>query len=190
MTEKINSEWYFLSFVIFIAIFLIFKNITFPTNGVLSVVISQNKNGISKLDIKREITTRKKISLNSVDFETGRMLEHHEIGKLGNTKNFFMDIKTEMTVKTTGKYILSIASDDGFRMKIDKKTVCEHPGNRPMKTTTCRVVFQKGTHLLQLSYFQGGGPMGLKAYYQKADSDKKIFIGKNSSDIIFKAIKS
>ena len=188
MTNKIKAEYYFLIFTLLIGIFLIFKMFAFPTNGVLHVTISQNKKGLSVLDTKRDISSTKIIRVDTVNFLQGRMLEHPQIGKLGSSTNFFMDIKTQMSVDKKGSYQFDITSDDGFRMKLNDKIVCEHPGNRPMQTTTCKVLLEAERYQFNLSYFQGGGPMGLKASNQ-VQGKKRYLIGVNSKEISFKAIK-
>jgi hypothetical protein len=188
MTNKIKSEYYFLIFTLFIGLFLILKMFTFPTDGVLHVTISQSKTGLSVLDTKRNISSTKIIRVDTINFLQGRMLEHPQIGKLGSSKNFFMDIKTQMDVIQKGTYQFDITSDDGFRMKLNNKIACEHPGNRPMQTTTCQVPLEKGVYQFNLSYFQGGGPMGLKAFYQSRGGTRHL-IGADSKEISFKAVK-
>lgn len=188
MIKKMKEEYYFLFFTLTIGLLLFFKMVTFPSNGVLDVTISQNKTGISVLDVKRDISSTKKIRVDTLNFSQGRMLKHSQIGKLGNSKNFFMDIKTKMKVSQKSICQFHITSDDGFRMQLNDKTVCEHPGNRPMKLTTCKISLEKGVYKFKLSYFQGGGPMGLKANYQIL-GEKSHFIGVDSKYISFKAVQ-
>jgi hypothetical protein len=187
MTQKILQEYYFLFFTILIALFLAFKMISFPANGTLEVTVLQNRKALSHLDVERDIQAKKKIRVDTIDFLQGRLLEHPQIGKLGNSSNFFMDINTEMQVNKKGEYHFLIYSDDGFRLKLNGDPVCEFPGNRPMQLTSCKMQLDKKIYTFNLSYFQGGGPMGLKAYYQRS-GEKRHIIGKNTDLITFKAI--
>jgi len=94
-----------------------------------------------------------------------------------------------MTVSKKGLYHFLIASDDGFRLFIDGKPLCEFLGDRPLAKNECTVWLEKGDHVFFLSYFQGYGRLGVQAYYRPTSSNTYNFIGVSSPSLSFKKIK-
>lgn len=185
-----RAEWVFVLLVILIGVAILTKTVRFSWHdGNVLVTIVNQKGGISHLDTPRNATDSKTIPMKRIDFVQGRMLQNAQYGKLGYATNFFLDIITEMQVKKPGIYRFDVTSDDGFRLKIDGTTVCEHPGDRPYAVTRCTTSLSKGGHRYELSYFQGGGPMGLKATYGDASAKKRYIVGEDSSLITFEKIK-
>ncbi len=187
--KNLNNEKIFLSIVIFIGLLLMFKTIKLPLNETVNVTIMQQKGSISTIDTIQKISSTKKITVDSLNFLVSRTLEHPNLGKLGYSRNIFLKAETKMSVLKSGIYDFLVASDDGFRLKIDNKKVCEHVGDRPMQTTICKVKLSKSVHKFELLYFQGGGPMGLKVKYKSIDGKSSYFVGKSSEYIDFQEIK-
>jgi hypothetical protein len=187
--KNFNNEKILLSIVIFIALLLVAKTFKLPTTGTVDVSIMQQKGAIATVDTVKKLSSTKHILVDSINFLQSRTLQHPNLGKLGYSRNIFLNAKTQMSVLKPGEYIFLVSSDDGFRLKIDNKTVCEHPGDRPMKTTVCRVNLSKSDHFFNLMYFQGGGPMGLKVRYRLKGDSSLYYVGANSKYIKFKAVK-
>ena len=183
-----KKETIFLYIVLFIGLLIGYKTIKLPYKGVIDVEILQNTEGIADLDQKRKISGSHHITTDTIAFKRSRVLEHKRYGNLGYRSNFYIEFDVDMDVKRDGLYHFYIASDDGFRLFIDKKNVCEHPGDRPYTTTTCPIELTKGAHNLHLSYFQGGGPLGIAADYAYGGT-KRYLVGKNSKFIEFKESK-
>ena len=55
--------------------------------------------------------------------------------------------------------------------------------------TICTATLKEKPYNFHLSYFQGGGPLGLQVYYKYDTIGTRYFIGNNSEYIIFKAPK-
>jgi len=172
--------------VILIGLFMLSKSVRFSWNdGVIAVAITTQKGPVPTLDTERHPMETVRMMMQRIDFKEARMLENSQYGALGYTTNFFIDAAVQMHVKRAGKYRFAVQSDDGFRLKIDGKSVCEHPGDRPFSTTECLVGLPAGTHRFDLSYFQGGGPMGLRASYGLAAEKKRYIVGEDTPLITF-----
>jgi len=175
----------FLYIVASIAIFVLYKTLSLPYDGIIKVNISKQKGSIVTLDTPRKIANTQRISIERLFFPKSRMLSERRLGKLGFSQNFFIDAVVDMEVQEAGEYQFSVFSDDGFRLKIDEKIVCEHPDNRPYGKTECTTTLSKAIHHFELSYFQGGGPLGLHVRYGRK-GEKLYDIGKDSKFIVFK----
>ena len=188
MTADLRKrEWGFLFLVLAIGVFLLLKTVRFSLDdGKIAMTITKNRGGVSTLDIPRKPESVQKLPVREIDFPQGRMLESPQYGKLGYTTNFFLDFRVDAEVKKAGLYRFEIRSDDGFRLKIDGRTVCQHPGNRPMSVTACDVRLRPGRIRLDLSYFQGGGPLGLEARVRAPGGKKSFFIGEDTDHIVYR----
>ena len=147
----------------------------------------QNKRLINTIYDAKAITKTKRIKVPSVDFPQSSALYHKDMGALGFGSNFFMNLTSTMNVKEGGHYRFIITSDDGFVLKIDNKKVCEFMRNRAFEPSVCSVNLKEGSHIFNLSYFQGGGPLGLKAEY--VNRGKHFLVGESSKFITFEAKK-
>ncbi len=187
ITTLKTQEGKFLALVLLIALFIAVKIVKLPVNSTITAEIMQNKVAITTLDDKKVISNKLRIKIPNVNFAQARELQHKDLGLLGFKTNFFINITTKATVLKEGRYAFKISSDDGFRFKIDNEVVCEHPGNRPFQSNTCIYKLDKREHTFLLTYWQGGGPMGLKATYKLGS--KEYLLGDDSSNIEFKAVK-
>lgn len=189
MDASKNKERGLLIIVVFIGLFIITKTVRFSlSDGEIALTITKQNGGIQTIDTRRNPANTHKMYVKKLEFPQGRMLKHAQYGKIGFSNNFFIDAEVLMHVKKASDVNFYVRSDDGFRLKIDNKIACQHPGDRPMRTTTCKMHLSPGIHPLSLSYFQGGGPMGLETKYQRAGG-KSYVIGEDSDEIVFKAVR-
>ena len=182
-----TKEVKLLILVLLIAVFIAIKVIRIPISGEINLEILQQKGAILNLDSAKNISNTKRLSVPTINFVESRKLEHKNFGELGFSTNFFMNLRTKSEVLAEGNYTFYIASDDGFRFKIDDKIVCEHPENRGYKTNICHYYLKKKSYDFHVAYYQGGGPMGLTAKYKLGA--KIFFIGHDSKYMKFKAGK-
>ena len=190
MSVDRKKEWAFVLFVIAIGLLLLFKTVRFSFDeGEIALTITPQNGGITNIDTPRKPKETHVMYLRRIDFAEGRMLENDQYGKMGYASNFFLDARVEMNVRVAGVYRFTVRSDDGFRLLIDGRTVCEHPGDRPFQATSCQEPLTQGKHLFVLHYFQGGGPMGLQASYAAAGKKTRYFIGEDSDLMTFEKIQ-
>ena len=175
----------FLYLVLFIAVFVLYKTVSLPYSGNIKITISKQKGAISTIDTIRNITNKHSINIKYLVFENSNSLRHKHFGNLGFSENFFIDANVEMDVLKSADYDFEVKSDDGFRLKIDNKIVCQFLKNRPYRKTKCSIRLLKGLHSFYIEYFQGGGPLGLHVRYG-VKGEKLQDLGENSKYIIFK----
>jgi hypothetical protein len=189
----------FYSFVFIIAIFLIVKTYTYPSNknSTIDVDVYIQKNNIKQLFdenlfLKESLIQLKQtkntihFSVDSINFPQENELFHHKTGFLGLKKDFFMQLKTSFMIQKSYIFQFSIRSDDGFVLRIDNKIICKHLQPREMKQTLCaNIKLDKGEHKLVLDYFQGYGQMGLMASYKIQTNNLSYYIGNSSEKVTF-----
>jgi len=166
-----------------VAYFLI-KSIFWPMQKNITVLIQQQQNDILNLDTPTNSTKEKHLVFDQVNFRKDSELFHDNTGYLHFKHNFFMHISTGIRVLKEANYIFRVASDDGFRLKINDAIVCEHIGGRSFSVTECHYKLIQGKHLLQLNYYQGPDKLGLKLTYQ-TNNAKEYFVGENSDVMKF-----
>ena len=188
MSESGRKVGAFFLLVVAAGIFLLVKTVRFSFDeGAITMKIVRQKGPIVTVDTPRKPAETKRLPLRVIDFAPGRMLETAQYGKMGYRRNFFLDLSGKMKVGQGGTYRFEIRSDDGFRLKIDGKEVCAHPGDRPFGPTVCRARLAPGEHVFILNYFQGGGPMGLQARYTPPGGGKSFLFGEDSDALDFEA---
>ncbi|MBN2895242.1 MAG: hypothetical protein JXK05_05050 [Campylobacterales bacterium] len=184
-----EKEHFLFAIVVLIAVLLAAKTVHFGGSGAINVSIMPQQGGIATLDTPKNHTETKTLRVPTIDFANKSVLEHPDVGVLGFSSNFFMELRTRMQVRQDGQYTFYVASDDGFRLHIDDRVICEHLGDRPFATSTCTAALQNGAHTLRVEYFQGGGPLGLKALYKHEGQASALLIGKNSDAAYFEEIQ-
>jgi hypothetical protein len=187
--QNTKKEWYFLLTVSLIGVFIFYKIVLSGTSGNVHITLTQQKGSIKNIDTPRKKQKQERFFLKDINFPNDTVLRHSQFGKIDYRSNFFLDADTVLEVLQKGRYTFYIKSDDGFRLTLDKKVICQFPNNRAMKISTCTAQLQEKKYHFHLSYFQGGGPLGLQAYYRHNSDEKRYLIGDNSSYIIFKAPK-
>ena len=178
-----------LSIVILLGCFVIYKTIPTTIQPLIKATIAQQKITILTIDTPRNTASSKTMYFDTISFPEDVTLKHSKLGTLGYTSNFFIDFESTMNVSKKEIYHFLIASDDGFRLFIDGKPICEFLGDRPLAKNECTVLLEKGEHTFFLSYFQGYGRLGLQAYYRPTSSNAYNFIGVNSPSLTFKKQK-
>lgn len=177
----------FLYFTLTIGFFVLYKTYP-PKPALLLVEISQQNGDIKTIDTVKQIKSKLKYKLNSLNFTQSNTLQSKKYGRLGFSQNFFIRARVNLLLKTKGMYDFAVTSDDGFRLKIDNKLLCEFKKGRAYKKTTCSITLLEGTHLFDLEYFQGKGPMGLRAEYALHGDAFKI-IGEENKIVTFTEYK-
>lgn len=138
----------------------------------LEVVISENKTPIQNLDSPRNIKRSESFYIDEVAFYEHNQLKHSTLDLLDFHTNYFMDIKSEITLLEDGTYTFTIFGDDGFRLLIDGREVIYSHGPKGMADSEQKrtIHLAKGTHLLELKMYQTHWASGLAAYYQREES--------------------
>jgi uncharacterized cupredoxin-like copper-binding protein len=83
-----------------------------------------------------------------------------------------------MDVPTDGTYTFEMASDDGSRLIINEKEVIKIDGTHPTQSKDGSVELTKGSHMLKLEYFEGGGQRDLSLSWSGPGfNDKPLSVG-------------
>jgi hypothetical protein len=190
--QKINLKWndsrvIFSIIVLLIALFICNK-MFFPIiwNAPIQMHLIKQNGNVDHLDVPLNIDFQRTFYINTINFPEDQTLIHKDIGNFGIQNNFLIDFNTAFEVKKEGNYLFIVASDDGFRLKLNGNMVGEFTNNRPFTTNQYNLFLEKGTYHYNLYYYQGFGGMGVVAEYQRMDDSKVRFIGENSYDFHFK----
>lgn len=149
------------------------------------MTITKNKTPITSLDMPtiRDYTVNATIT--TIDFPQGDHFKHSTLGGFGVRNDFFVEFTTMMRVGKEGKYIFKVSSDDGFRFLVGSTMIGEFVKDRAYQENIYKIALTRGDHQLILEYFQGYGPLGLRAYYQREGDLQWFFIGEDSGSIRF-----
>jgi hexosaminidase len=80
--------------------------------------------------------------------------------------NFALRFKTYLQVPEDGIYTFHLSSDDGSILRIGDRTVINQDGFQGGNEVHGQVALQKGSHLLELSYFEAGGGNSVSLEYE------------------------
>lgn len=141
----------------------------------VKVFVENNRGSIHNLDAKRNIINSKEIKVNNLEFLASLTLKHRTIGEFPEFReNFFLNAKTDFEVLEDGFYMFTIYADDGYRMKIDGRTILESNRLKKMDEFKLReyIPLIKGKHTLEVELFQNGVLSGLVGYYRRVDPTK------------------
>ena len=178
------KKYIFLFIVIFLWIGVFYKSKIFSDNRLpLKVKIVKSSKKIRNIDNFYVKSKDRVIYIDKLYFPNKKPLQHYLYGNLNFYDNFFIFINSYIELKKDMIVKFFIASDDGFRLKIDDKVVCEFKKDRPFKTTECKTALKKGKHKLFIKYFQGYGLLGLVGTYSV--DKRQYYIGQNSDYIKF-----
>lgn len=189
MNKFKTSEIVLALFAILIAILIIYKTSPTKISPTVKIEIFKQDEHIPHIDFPRAKNEKKTFFVDSIDFINPQTLKHPKTGELGFSSNFFADFYLKAEIKKKGEYFFSIFSDDGFRLFVDGKPICEFIADRPIAKTECKAFLEKGEREIKLSYYQGGGNMGLRVYYREKDFKKERLMGQNSDNIKFMELK-
>lgn len=185
---QIKKNHFLLVTVIMLGILIVYKiiplRVLFADKNI-DMIISKSKTSLTNLDNMRNISAMEKYSIDKIDFDNGQELKHSVLGITGYTTDFFIDFSTVLYAVDDCTIVFTVYSDDGFRMSIDDVLIMEFTGDRPFSMSEKEFRLAKGIHTLKMSYYQGYGQLGLKAYYKKTDSGTRYFLGESSRDLKF-----
>ncbi len=182
-----DPAWVFLGIVLLVGIAVINQMLPpgfLSSSGkLMHVTIEHQKRDISHIDQPRDTFATDEFYIDTIDFPAGNSLRHEKLGNYDFSKNFFTRIEGTMEVETPGEYRMIVASDDGFRLEIDGRMISQHTNDRPMSETVAGIRLEKGRYPFVLTWFQGFGQLGLRAWYEGA-CGRKLF-GESTSCIRF-----
>jgi hypothetical protein len=175
----------FLVLVLLFGIFFISRIFSpfIPVRNIAMTIVKQ-KGDIVTLDTPVDQDFKEVYYINTVNFRPGHILYHNDLGNFGYDLDFFMYFKSLIKVEQDGLYTFNVASDDGFRLKLNGKMIGEFISNRSFDSNQYKVFLAKGYYDMDLSYFQGYGNQGLSAQYSYGDS-RYYFIGEDSAYLHF-----
>lgn len=183
-----KPETFLLGIVLLLGVLIAYKTIPTKVDPTIKITIYPQNKPIFSIDDQKTQKNAKTFFADSIEFG-GASFGHPKLGGLGFDFNFFADLNSKIEAAKGGEYVFSIYSDDGFRLFVDEKPICEFKTDRPMTKTQCPVFLEKGEHEIRLIYFQGGGNMGLKGFYREKENKKEKLIGKSDKNIKFIGLK-
>lgn len=154
-------------------------------NGTIKASIEQQADGVITIDTPRNTRFTDVLLLDTIKFPERDSLVHSSAGRLGFTQNFFIDFTGTVEILKPMSIKVLISSDDGFRLFFDNVKVCEWIENRGFADSECYLKVVPGKFPWKLSYFQGGGPLGLEARYQVEGEERFRLFGRSSDFVIF-----
>lgn len=80
----------------------------------------------------------------------------------------------KLRVETAGEYRFSLGSDDGSWLFIDGKPVVENGGAHAFALKRGSVRLEPGMHDVELRFWQGGGPCGLKWFWKVPGTEEAV----------------
>lgn len=165
-----DPAWIFLGIVIVLGLALINRmlpeGILSSSQKLMHVTIEHQKKDITHLDQERDTFASDQFYIDTIDFPAGNSLRHEKLGNYDFSKNFFVRIEGDIEVNVPGEYRMIVASDDGFRLEIGGQLVSQYTNDRPMSETAATVTLEKKRYPFVLTWFQGYGQLGLKAWYE------------------------
>ena len=187
MVNPRDPAWIFLGLTLLVGMAIVVSIVPpgfLSSSGkLMNVTIEHQKKDIAHIDQTRETFATDTFYIDTIDFPAGNTLRHEKLGDYDFSRNFFVRIEGQMVVNTPGEYRMIVASDDGFRLEIDGQRISQHTNDRPMAETVTNVRLEKGKHSFVVSWFQGFGQLGLRAWYE-GTCGRKLF-GESTPCITF-----
>ena len=78
-----------------------------------------------------------------------------------------------VSIKYEGDYTFFAASNDGSKILVDNREVVNNDGAHATVEKSGKVYLEKGTHLIELRYFQSGGGKDIKVSWQGPRFEKR-----------------
>ena len=181
---RFDKRYGLLLFAIGLWVWMGYSIASHSTKKIIKATIVQSAKPIRYLDDK--IYPRKKeiLWIDRLYFPNANELKHPTYGYLGYRRDFVIYFDADFVVKQAQKVKFVIYSDDGFRLKIDGKTIMQYLKDRPFGKSEATIYLAKGKHHLHIKYFQGFGQLGIVGYYQ-VQNGKKHLIGSSSATLEF-----
>ena len=176
---------FYASLGILISLFLGFtKHEVVPIPETITMDVYQNTEHITNLYQKRDNNESKRYTIPTIDFIGSNQLVHRELGSYRYHQNVFIEFNTTIVVHVSGMYTFHVVSDDGFSLLLNHKKVMDFASDRPAEMDSTKLFLEEGTVPFSLYYFQGGGDMAIRAYYEI--NGTRYLIGEESSYLGFK----
>lgn len=144
---------------------------------VLPLQIERNAVPIDHLDQTRAAVERSIVWVDRLDLAHGGQLRHAVLGRIGPAEHFFVDLRLRLQVPEAGVFHFEIESDDGFALAVNDRRICAFTAHRGLSAQQCRVLLEAGHHALHLSYFQAGGPAGLRVRHRHGEDGPWVLLG-------------
>jgi len=173
--------------LLLIAFYLGLKNLFWPMQKPIEVTVLKQDGAIIDLNTPGKTIDKKQFSFDKLSFPKGSELFHQNTGFLGYKESFFLQAKTQINVIQEGNYTFVVNSDDGFKLKLNDQTICQHIAGRAMQSSSCSIHLSKGKQLFDLKYFQGFGNLGLEVTYE-LESQPAYLIGTDSNYLKFHTV--
>lgn len=93
--------------------------------------------------------------------------------------SFGIVFRGNIEVPKSGDYVFTVSSDDGSRLLIDRKIVIDHDGIHGDTAKSGKVELEKGSHHIEVQYFEGGGEESLYVGWRIPGSKKEIPLSLN-----------
>lgn len=148
--------------------------------AVLPLVIERNAVSIEHLDQSRAAVQRSTVWLDRLDLAHSGQLRHPVLGRIGPAEQFFVDLRVRLRVPEARVIHFEVESDDGFALELNDRRICAFTAHRGLSTQRCRVLLEAGEHPLFLSYFQAGGPAGLRVRHAANENGPWRLLGEDS----------
>ena len=188
LTHFKQARWWLALYVflgILVSLFLGFtKHEIVPTPQIITMDVYQNSEQITNLYQKRDNNKAKRYTIPTIDFIGSNRLVHRELGSYRYHQNVFIEFNTTIVVHASGTYTFHVVSDDGFSLLLNHKKVMDFASDRPAEMNTTKLFLKEGTVPFSLYYFQGGGDMAIRAYYEI--NGTRYLIGEESPYLGFK----
>ena len=177
-----------LSSALIILSFFLWKNHTvFPEERAglpITMSIYQDSFPLKDIDQKRHSKKKYHTHINTISFKNTYKLIHDDLGDFGYEENFFIDFDTSFRVLKEGDYTFVIAFDDGFKLSINQQEIMHVSKSEDIEVRRKNLHLTPGSPIdYRLSYYQGDGDLGIRAYYEV--DGKRFFIGEDSSYLHF-----
>ncbi len=93
-------------------------------------------------------------------------------------QDFAIRFEAPLLVENEADYEIRVLSDDGAIVSIDGMPIVDNDGAHDAKDKTGPVHLVRGTHLVQVDYFQGKGNVALQLFVKKSGAVEQVFPNK------------
>jgi hypothetical protein len=92
--------------------------------------------------------------------------------------HFSAEFTGRLMIRKTGRYHFWLSSDDGSKLKIDKKTVINNDHLHGMSTKHASAVLLRGTPKISVTFFENGGGAGLMLQWSGPGFSRRVMSGR------------
>ncbi len=98
-----------------------------------------------------------------------------------NRDHYALLMFASINIKEKGGYIFYVGSNDGTKLSIDNKLIVNNDGEHGYQLMSGKIYLTKGSHSLELAYFQAGGGQELKVFWKGPGFEKREITKKDLS---------